>query len=40
MLKALRLILAIPLLLLGVACSMQQTSSPRTGDPELEAEAR
>jgi lipid-binding SYLF domain-containing protein len=40
MIKYLRLILAIPLLLLGVACSTQQTPASGTGDPELEAKAR
>jgi lipid-binding SYLF domain-containing protein len=40
MIKYLRLILTIPLVLLAVACSTQQTSSSGTGDPELEAKAR
>jgi lipid-binding SYLF domain-containing protein len=40
MIKYLRLILAIPLLLLAAACSTQQTSSSGSGDPELEAKAR
>jgi len=40
MIKYLRLILAIPLLLLAVCCSTQQTSSSGTGDPELDAKAR
>ncbi|MGA7813726.1 YSC84-related protein [Caballeronia sp.] len=39
MIKYLRLILAIPLLLLSVGCSTQQTSTP-SGDPELDAKAR
>ncbi len=39
MIKYLRLILAIPLLLLAMSCSTQQTSSGG-GDPELEAKAR
>jgi lipid-binding SYLF domain-containing protein len=39
MIKTLRLILAIPLLLVAVACSTQQTSSVGN-DPQLEASAR
>lgn len=39
MIKNLRLILAIPLLLVAVACSTQKTSSVG-GDPQLEASAR
>ncbi|CAE6831956.1 lipid-binding SYLF domain-containing protein [Paraburkholderia domus] len=39
MIKYLRLILAIPLLLLSVGCSTQQTSTS-SGDPELDAKAR
>jgi lipid-binding SYLF domain-containing protein len=38
--KYLRLFLVVPLLLLTAACSTQETSSPGTGDPELEAQAR
>ncbi|CAE6818262.1 lipid-binding SYLF domain-containing protein [Paraburkholderia haematera] len=39
MFKYLRLILAVPLLLLAVSCSTQQTGTPGR-DPELEAKAR
>ena len=39
MIKYFRLILAIPLLLLAVSCSTQQTST-LGGDPQLEAKAR
>jgi lipid-binding SYLF domain-containing protein len=38
MIKYLRLLLAIPFLLLAVACSTQPTAT--SGDPELEAKAR
>ncbi len=40
MIKYLRLIFAIPFLLVAVACSTQQTSSSGGGDPALEAKAR
>jgi lipid-binding SYLF domain-containing protein len=40
MIKPLRFILAIPFLLLGVACSTQPTSTSGTGDPELDAKGR
>lgn len=40
MIKYLRLILAIPFLLLGVACSTPPTSTSGTGDPELDAKGR
>jgi len=40
MFKYLRLILAVPLLLVAVSCSTQQTASTPGTDPELEAKAR
>ncbi|MFM0073875.1 lipid-binding SYLF domain-containing protein [Paraburkholderia sediminicola] len=40
MFKYLRLILAVPLLLIAASCSTQQTASAPGTDPELEAKAR
>jgi lipid-binding SYLF domain-containing protein len=40
MITYLRLILAIPFLLLGVACSTQPTSTSGAGDPDLDAKGR
>ncbi|MFL9902315.1 lipid-binding SYLF domain-containing protein [Paraburkholderia fungorum] len=40
MIRYLRLVIAIPLLLVAVACSTQQNSTSGGGNPELEAKAR